>query len=136
MFPEYDEDIFISLNLISYWCLVDLNMISYNIYAQLVYSNAGEYSQSLYTCSFLLTFWLKLNSTLLHTQLLIILLQCQIFDSNSYYKADNNNNFIKRRQKKARYISLTTKAVAIYVKKKLAIIAKIMTWVINRCLLG
>ncbi len=62
--------------------------------------------------------------------------QSQVLDSNSQHGADNNNYFTAKRSEKARRMGLPTKAIAICAGKKEAIMARIMTEVVNRYLLG
>lgn len=61
----------------------------------------------------LLTYELKSNCASFIGQLLIILPQNQVFDSNSQYRTNDNNYFTAKKREKARHISLSTKAIAI-----------------------
>ncbi len=118
MFPKYNEDLFISFDWISRPSFANPNIISYYVYIRLVCLKAGGYNKCLYTGCFFLTCWLKLNHTFSNGQLLIIPSQSQVLESNSQYRADDNNHFTAKENEKARCIGLPTKAVAIYVGKK------------------
>ncbi len=119
MSPKYSEDLFISFNWISHLSFANSNIISYCIYAWLVYFKAlSRYSKCLYIDCFLLTYWLKPNCAFSSDQIFVILSQSQVFNSNNQYRVNNNNHFTRKKIEKVRNIGFSIKAVVIYTRKK------------------
>ena len=118
MFLEYSKDVFIFFGLIFYPSVANLNIIFYYVCAQFVGLRASRYSKYLWINCFFLTCWLKPNRIFSSGQLFIILPQNQVLDSNSQYRADDNNNFTIKKNKKARCMDFLTKAMAICAGKK------------------
>lgn len=72
MFPEHSEDFFILFNSITCPSFANANIISYDIYVQLVDSKENRCSQGLHTGGYFLSFQFKLNLAFFDGQLLVI----------------------------------------------------------------
>ena len=120
MFSKYIKDLINFFGSIFHSNFADPNIIFYYVYTQLVCLKRGICSKYLYTSYFFLTYWLKPNCVFPIGQLLVLLPQSQVLDSNSQYRIDNNNHFTVEKREKTRCMGLLTKAVGICIRKKIS----------------